>query len=276
VRVTSTRRTARRWQRFLPAALVFFGGAAIAAPLRAQLTVSPAELTLVPGSTPVASFTVGNEARTTVQAILYLNDWDRDDNGENRFFPTGTVVGSCGDRVKIFPQTVRVEPGARQSIRVSAEPVAYPSPCWTIVFVESAPRPAPGGSRIVYVTRLGVKVYVNPPGLARDAEVLGFALEKQLQTSSGPAVDTTQDELALRIRNIGGVPVRLEGRVEFRDFGNNVVQMVRVEEIPALPGSTRRIPVKLPTLPPGKYVALVLISYGGEDDLAAQLELEIH
>lgn len=270
-----TRRTARRWQRFLPAALVFCGGLALAAPARAQLTVSPAELILVPGTTPVASFMVANEARTTVQAVLYQNDWDRDDFGENRFYPTGTQVGSCGDRVKVFPQTIRVEPGARQSIRVSAEAGTYTSPCWTVVFVESAPRPSGGGSRIVYITRLGVKVYVNPPGMTRDAEVLGFALEKAVQTANGPVVDTTQDVLGLRVRNSGGVPLRLEGRVEFRDFGNNVVRTERIEETPALPGSTRRLQIKIPELRPGKYVALALVSYGGEDELAAQLELDI-
>lgn len=272
--MNTTRRTARRWQ-LLPAALVFFGGVVSAAPARGQLTVSPAELTLVPGAAGAASFTVGNEARIPVQATLYLNDWDRDDNGENRFVPSGTLVGSCGDRVKIFPATVRIEPGSRQSIRVTADPGVYASPCWTVVFVESAPRPAPGQSRIVYITRLGVKVYVVPTGMTRDAEVTGFALEKKRQLPNGPVVDTTQDELAIRVRNTGGVPLQIGGRVEIRDLNNTVVQTVRVEEIPVLPGAGRRITSTLPVLPSGKYVVLAILTYGGEDDLAAQIELEI-
>lgn len=273
--MNTTRRTARRRQRFLPAALVFFGAVVSTAPAWAQLTVSPAELTLVPGGVAAASFSVGNESRTAVQATLYLNDWDRDDDGENRFHPTGTVVGSCGDRVKIFPATLRVEPGSRQSVRVTAEPGTYASPCWTVVFVEAAPRPAPGQSRIVYVTRLGVKVYVVPPGMVREAEITGFALEKRHQTATGPAVDTTQDELAVRVRNTGGVPLMFSGRVEVRNLGDQVVRSIAVDEVPVLPGSSRRIPVQLPVLPAGQYVVLAILTYGGEDDIAAQLALEI-
>lgn len=272
--MTNTRRTARR-QRFLPAALVLFGGVALTAPAQAQLTVSPADLTLVPGTAAVGSFTVSNESRAPVQATLYQNDWDRDEDGENRFLPPGSVVGSCGDRVKVFPATLRLEPGSRQSIRVSAEPGAYPSPCWTVVFVESSPRPAPGRSRIVYVTRLGVKVYVVPPGMVRDAEVLAFALEKKRQTPGGAVVDTSQDELAVTVRNSGGVPFQVAGRIEIRNLGDQVVQTIRIDEVPVLPGAVRRLHADLPVLPQGQYVALAILSYGGDDDLAAQLSLEI-
>lgn len=273
--MNTTRRTARRRQRFLPAALVLFGGVVLATPIQAQFTVAPAEITLVPGTTPAASFVVENEDRTAIQARLYQNDWDRNDDGENAFFPPGTVVGSCGDRVKVFPQTLRIEAGGRQSVRVSVEGSNFPSPCWTIVFVENAPRPSQGQSRVVYITRIGVKVYVLPRGLTADAEVTGFALEKRRQTTSGPAVDTTQDELALRVRNVGGLPAHFEGRVEIRDLGNNVAATVPIESFPLLPGAARRVGVALPVVPPGKYVALAVLSYGGEDDLAAQIELEI-
>ena len=270
----TTRRAARR-QRFLLAALVLFGGVAIVAPAAAQLTVTPAELVLVPGVTPAASFTVENRSLTQVQATLYQNDWDRNDNGENAFYPTGTVVGSCGDRVKVFPQTVQVEPGAKQSIRISTEGGNFPSPCWTIVFVEDAPRPSRGQSRIVYVMRIGVKVYVIPTGLVKDAEVTGFSMERRHQTASGPGVDTTQEEFALRIHNTGGVPLHFEGRVEIRDLGNNVVATQKVEDFPVLPGAQRRVGIAVPTLRPGRYVALAVLGYGGDDDLAAQLDLEI-
>ncbi len=271
----TTRRTARRRQQFLPAALLFFGGIASAVPATAQFMVSPAELQLIPGTTPAASFVVENDGRVTVQATLYQNDWDRNNDGENAFFPPGTVVGSCGDRVKIFPQTLRIEAGSRQSVRVTSEGGVFPSPCWTIVFVESAPRPAPGQSRVVYVTRIGVKVYVLPPGLTADAEITGFALERPHQTTSGPAVDATQDELAIRVHNAGGLPAHFEGRVEIRDLQNKVVATVKIEDFPLLPGSARRVGVALPVVPPGKYVALAVLGYGADDDLAAQIELEI-
>lgn len=272
--MSNSRGTARR-QRFLPAALVLFGGVAFAAPAAAQLTVTPSEIVLVPGVTPAASFSVENRGQGQIQATLYQNDWDRNDDGENVFYPIGTVVGSCGDRVKVFPQTVQVEPGAKQSIRVSTEGATFPSPCWTIVFVENAPRPARGPSRIVYVMRIGVKVYVLPPNLPKDAEVTGFQMEHRRQTAAGATVDTTQEEFALRVHNSGGVPLHFEGRVEIRDLANNVVATQKVEDFPVLPGAQRRVGIPIPVLRPGSYVALAVLGYGGEDDLAAQLALDI-
>lgn len=270
----STRRAARR-QRYLLAALVLFGGAVSSAPAVAQLTVSPAEIVLIPGTTPAASFLVANDGFGTIQATLYQNDWDRNDDGENAFHPLGTQVGSCGDRVQTFPSILRLDAGGRQSVRVSIEGGDFPSPCWTIVFVESAPRASTAQSRVVYVTRIGVKVYVLPTGLSADAEITGFAVEKRRQVPSGPAVDTTQDELALRIRNSGGLPTRFSGQVEYRDLQNRVAATVKIEDFPVLPGATRRVAIELPRLAPGRYVALAVLGFGGDDDLAAQLEVDV-
>ena len=103
----------------------------------------------------------------------------------------------------------------------------------------------------------------------------GFALERRRQIPSGPSVDTTQDELAIRVHNSGGLPVHFEGRVEIRDLQNKVIATVKVEDFPVLPGSSRRIGIAIPVVPPGKYIALAVLGYGAEDDLAAQIELEI-
>ena len=273
--MTSTRRTARRRQRFLPAALLFLG-TLCGTPAAAQLSATPTEITLVPGSIPTASITVQNEGTSPQQALVYLNDWDRDDKGGNQFYPVGTTIGSCGDRVKVFPSTIRLEAGARQALGVSIEGAEFRSPCWTVVFVETTHRPSTGATRIVYVTRVGVKVYVVPPNLPLDAEITGFALEHRIQVPGGPPVDTTQDELALRVHNIGGQQAKFVGRIEIRDLQNKVVSTINIDEFPVLPGAGRRFAAPLPTLPPGKYIALAVVSYGGEDDLAAQLELEIH
>lgn len=270
----TTRRTARR-QRFLPAALVFCWGLILPGSAKAQFSASPNEITLVPGSVPAATIVIQNEGTTPEQAQIYLNDWDRDDNGINRFYPVGTVVGSCGNRVKVFPTSIRLDAGARQSVAVTAEPGSYPSPCWTVVFVESTRRPSTGGNRIVYVTRLGVKVYVNPPAQTLDAEINGFGLERRVQVEGGEPVDTTQDELAIRVRNPGGRQARFKGKVEIRDLQNALVATIPIDEVPVLPGASRRIAAALPTLAAGKYVALAVLGYGGDDDLAAQLELEI-
>ena len=264
-----TRRSARR----LLAAALFLS--LIAVPASAQLSVNPSEIQLVPGSTPAASFTVGNDDRNPVQANLYLNDWVRNEVGENQFEAIGSLPGSCGDRVEVFPLTIRVAPGVSQAVRVSLKATdTLRTPCWTIVFVETAPRPSTSNVRVSHVTRLGVKVYVTPAGAVQDAEIAGFGAEPIMARAGIPA-DSTRREFAVYVRSTGGLQVRVSGQIEIRRPNNSLAMTVPIRETPILPGSTRRIAVDLPTLPSGRYVALAVVGFGGQDDLAAQAEITI-
>jgi P pilus assembly chaperone PapD len=246
-----------------------------AAPAAAQLTVSPSEVQLTPGIVAATAFAVRNEDQTPVQATLYLNDWERDENGVNLFDTLGSKAGSCKDRVEVFPMNVRVAPGTSQPIRVSLKPSdTLKTPCWTIVFVETTPRPGRGVIQIAYVTRMGIKVYVVPSAATFDAEITGFTTEKA-RPRAGIEIDTTRQELAVYVRTVGTAQIRAAGQVEIRRPDNSLAATVPIVETPILPGSQRRIGVTIPTLPPGRYVALAVVGFGGQDDLAAQAELTV-
>jgi hypothetical protein len=47
-----------------------------------------------------------------------------------------------------------------------------------------------------------------------------------------------------------------------------------VVEFAILPGDSRRLRVRVPLLPPGQYVALALIDYGGADVAGGQVQLD--
>jgi hypothetical protein len=210
-----------------------------------------------------------------VQANLYLNDWERDENGRNLFDTLGSKVGSCRDRVDVFPMNVRIAPGTSQPIRVSLKPSdTLRTPCWTIVFVETTPRPGRGMIQITYVTRMGIKVYVVPPAATLDAEITGFTTEKS-RPRDGEEVDTTRREFAVYVRATGTAQIRATGQVEIRRPDNSLAATVPIGEMPILPGSQRRIPLTIPTLPEGRYIALAVVGFGGQDDMAAQLEFTI-
>jgi hypothetical protein len=113
----------RPWRASVVAALaaVLFLAAAPAT-ARAQLTIDQLELQLDPGSVDrkVGVFSITNEGTEAVQVALHAEDWDRAESGENRFFPLGSQAHSCGEKLSIFPLSMRLEPGAVGQVRVSA------------------------------------------------------------------------------------------------------------------------------------------------------------
>ena len=232
-----------------------------------QLAVDQVELFLSPQaqSRRVQSFNVSNEGEQVVEATLYLNDWDRDEQGENRFTDSGRLPQSCGRYLKIFPLSLRLPPHTQQAVRVSLEGAdSLRAACWSVVFVESSTQRPTTGRTITYVTRLGVKLYVVPPNLPKDGEVEDVGLE-----------DSAGRKLTVSFRNSGEVPLWPTGRVEFRRLDGSVAGTVPIEEFPVLPGSLRRLTVQCPALSPGRYVALALIDYGGSDVAGGQVPLTV-
>lgn len=239
------------------------------APLQAQMRVDNADLWLTAGA-PVGTFTVTNEGTEVLQFTLENADWDRADDGTNRFYPAGSTPSSCERALEVFPRQLRLTAGASQTVRVSLRPDSLPSrACWSLIFVQTEPPQAQQrGTAIRYITRIGVKIYFNPAQTVTLAEVEGF-----VQLPKAAPTDSAAVELA--VRNTGTRPISLGGTVEVRRADNFVVARVQVEPVPVLPSSLRRLRVNLPHLDPGTYIALAVFDYGADEDLAAQTPLEI-
>src|SRR5919199_1779791 len=137
-------------------ALSVSSSALAARPARAQLTVDQLELVINP-AIPIARtavFKVRNDADTPQQATVSMGDWDRDENGVNQFYPAGSKPQSCGDRLKVFPQTLRLDPGATQDVRVTLEHAdSLAALCTSIIFLETARQTVKPqrGAQLVYV-----------------------------------------------------------------------------------------------------------------------------
>jgi hypothetical protein len=242
----------------------------------AQLAVDQVELFLDPqgGGRAAASFNVSNGTDQVVEVSVYLNDWDRDQNGENRFLPSGQLPGSCARYLRVFPLSLRLPARSSQAVRVGLEGAeALKAACWSIVFVETMTPPA-AGRQVTYITRLGVKVYGVPGALTRDGEITDVRVEARPTGGRAPAGGGAR-QLAMLFHNNGGMPLWPHGRVELRRLDNSVASSVDVAEFPVLPGALRRVAVDLPALPRGRYVALALIDYGGSDIAGGQAELEV-
>ncbi|MGH7700911.1 MAG: hypothetical protein ACREMJ_10405 [Gemmatimonadales bacterium] len=235
------------------------------APAAAQLAVDQAEIFVHPGAVGqgVVSFHVSNESDQLVEGRVYLGDWDRDEDGENRFLASGTLPQSCARYLRVFPLSLRLPPGTGQAVRISIDGQAdtLSAACWSIVFVESSVPPPPGGRQIAYVTRLGVKVYLVPSGLTDDGEVADMAVRAGV--------------VEVRFHNTGGTPLWVGGGVEYRRLDNSVAASDSIPQFPVLPGADRRVRRRVPPLAPGRYVVLALLDYGGAEIAAGRASVEV-
>jgi P pilus assembly chaperone PapD len=245
---------------------------ALSASAKAQISVTPIDFSLDPAGNRVGAFTVSNDTPSPQQITLYANDWDRDEDGNNRFYPLGTLANSCKGRIQIFPQNTRLAPKASTSIRVGLLPSdTSRTGCWTIVFAETAPAAGRAGTKLAFVTRIGVKVYVTGQATAGlDATI------DSMSVIPGTERDSAKRDVSVVLHNTGGQALTARGTLEFRTLDNAVAAKASVDDTPVLPGALRRIRIPVPAnLAPGKYIALVVLSYGGSDDVAGQVEVDV-
>jgi len=255
----------------------------------AQLLVDPLEVTMIAAGTNrvSASFSLSNTSDAVVQATITRQDWDRVQNGDNRFLPAGTSGNSCGAMLSVSPLSIRIDPHTSRIVRLGVpNATALAKECWDIFFVEEVPqRAAAKGNSLQYIFRTGVKVYVAPPGLARNAEVVDMAVEDAPITpapsatparlSVSSATRATKRQISIRFHNTGGAHLLAKGRLEFRRLDNTVAVQVPIAEFPTLPGATRKILVDVPNgLATGDYVVLALIDFGGAELVAGQIDYQ--
>jgi P pilus assembly chaperone PapD len=215
-----------------------------------------------------AAIGVKNESAQPVQAIVKLEDWDRATDGANRWYPYGTHAGhgSCAPALSIFPQSLRLEPGAEQAIRVVLDSARVPAgECWAAAVVETVQPVERGGQRIMYVVRTAVKIYVQSPALVVSGDIDSLTV---VDDSAG----TGSRSVEVHFANTGTGHVVARGAVEIRRPDNTVVRRLTLPDIYALPGARHVVRVTLPALEAGDYVLLATMDYGGEDIAAAMLE----
>jgi len=265
-------------------------GVVVSQPASAQLLVDPLEVTIIAAGTNrvPASFSLSNTSNEVVQASITRSDWDRIENGDNRFLPAGSSGTSCGANLSVSPLSIRVEPHTSRIVRLAVQTgAAVTKECWDIFFVEEVPRRASSkGNSLQYIFRTGVKVYVAPPGLPRDGAVEGVAVEDvavapAATSSTTPAATlasapkATKRQISVLFHNTGGMHLLGKGRLEFRRLDNTLAAQVPIPEFPTLPGATRKVMVDVPLgLTPGDYVVLALIDFGGAELVAGQVDYQ--
>jgi hypothetical protein len=294
---------ARLRRRPLADALAFALILLVPRPLAAQLTLDALELFVSSANGGATrAVRVRNDGAERVQAMVVQEDWDRDEHGTNRFLALGSHAGSCHDAIEVFPRAIALEPGESATVRIAVR--AGTTPCWGVVFLEHRATQPGGGRQLNYTVRTGVKVYVEPAEAVRDGVLEAITVRAldaagldraaasatngpAASAANGPAVFagvTAVDAapgvdgspaLQLTFRNIGTSQLAVHGEVEVRSLDNQLVHRASVASVPVLPAAQRLLTVPLPALPPGRYMILALLDFGGAELVAGQLAYEV-
>ncbi len=263
------RSPARWWLSALSCALLTFA----AQDAHGQLTVDALEVHMTAsGASGVRLVNVRNDAGQRVQAVVTIEDWERDERGVNRFMPAGAHPQSCSGALDVFPKSIVLDPGESANVRLSLAPGASASPgataksanCWSVVFIENRATQEAGGRQLSYNVRTGIKVYGEAPTARRD----GFIEAMEI-------AEPAKDSLDVMFRNAGDVQLQVKASVEVRRVDNSVAHRTELESFPVLPSQRRVIRSAVPMLPKGRYVLLALLDYGGSEIVAGQLEYEV-
>jgi P pilus assembly chaperone PapD len=220
------------------------------------------------GDARVGVINLRNTGNKPVQAQVRLEDWDRSEGGTNNWYSEGTLAGSCGKLLRVFPATVNLDPGASEAVRVVMDSAAMPSTeCWAAAVVETVQPRTISERAINYLLRTAVKIYIDPPAISADGEVSALRV---VHAPGAPA-----DSIDLVFQNTGGRHLAVRGSMEFRRGDNSLAAKVDLPPLYTLPGARSRACVGIPKLPPGRYVALAILDYGGDQLAAAQAAYEV-
>lgn len=232
----------------------------------AQFSVSPVILTLpMQGDDqPVSGLvSVRNESETTQQFLLSVVDFDQSPDGDHSYSSTGTLDGSCGDRVEVTPVALSIESGEVGNVRIGIPAGAPERSCWFMVFVES---PAASESGVIINQRIGVKVFGIGTSTMPGGEIRTASLVERGGTRT----------VSLEYENSGDAPAWPIGSLEVRDYHGTVVAATPVRQFTVLPRSSRRVVVELPDeLESGRYLAVPMLDFGGAYLAGTQLPFRV-
>lgn len=237
--------------------------------LALEVDLLEVDLAVAPGQVHTFSFIARNETAVPEMFSVYIGDWDRDEQGGNRFYPPGTLPRSLSPWLSISPASFVVGPGEGREVRGTLHvPVDAPlGTHWGIVFVHGEPRPVDHGGTTVWVAkRIGIKVYATVGTAPAQGQVrrLEFGGLNPLW-------------LVVEFANSGLTNLReVRSEVQIYDSRGEQVAQLEPDPFPCLPGGVRWLVVETDFRPgPGTYLVVARVDPGGEEIVAAQAYLKV-
>lgn len=235
-----------------------------------------------PGKSVSGSFVVINNGEEPAHVQIRVEDFERTPDGGVRLLPPGTLPSSLADFLSVFPQEFTLA-GGRGQVQEVAFTVSLPEgaggPHWAILLVQETPPmedqgdgpPDEDGKNAQARLRVnfGVQIrQVDPTNAVNDGKITDMA------------VLPPDGERPLRVMteyvNTGTLFQRPQGEVRIIDARGEIVRRVEILPFWVLPGGVRRLEIPVEdALPPGDYVALTVLDFGGDFLVAGQARFSL-
>lgn len=191
-------------------------------------------------------------------------------NLESGGIPVEYVNRSAVDWIDVDTGEFSLEPGEDRRIPFSVSvPEGVDGTHWAAIYVKSEPASEDReGTTIVAVKRFAVKVYLTTPGTSQqEAYVTDFS-----------AITRSIPKFELTLENRGNVELGVSGELRLRDETGEVVDAIDISSFEILPGYKRELTIEgeeATKLSPGKYNALAVLDYGGENKIGKSLSFRV-
>jgi len=212
-----------------------------------------------------------NDDTSPVHIRVRIEDWSLTQEGAITFAKGGSQPYSAAPWIRINPREFTLEPGQSQMVRYSltvprdAAPGGYRA---AIIFATVSP-PTPGErqKRVALEGRIATILYETVGKPIPSGEITGLSF--QVNPEGRP-------EFTISFQNTGPVHIRTRGEITIRDKGGKEVAKVPLPDLPILPQSRRDFKIAGEgKLPPGQYVAELIMDIGRKELLAGERKFSI-
>lgn len=250
-----------------------------ATPCHANFNVSPmvVEIEAAPGDSYSGAFDVVNGSSAAEPVHVFMENWDMLSHGEYAQVKSGGTARMCSGWVTLGATRFDAPGGGRSQVNYTVNvPRNAEGSYWTFVLFEGEKKPEPpanngDGVQVFISTRIrfAVRLVVNVAKGSKAKAAVGA-----LEVAPPPAKGDMKDAaflVNLLLNNSGNTYVKTHGYVEIRNLDGASMAKLDVPGFYVFPGHDRwvSVPVKV-ALPPGEYLALNVIDYGGDELVAGE------
>jgi len=268
--------------RYIPFCLILFFLGFVFSHNAMALMATPMQfdISMSPGQEITKTIQVTHGGTTPMSLAVFIKDYYYNKDGDKVESEPGIIPEGLGRFIKASPMTFDLKPGESKPVTFTVKlPPDAPGSHWTTIYISQTSRPEP---RKLAKGKSGLELFtffrVASRVLQFDSSVKDKAghiadMGVELNTKTAPLI------VYMTFENDTKNILRCRGHVQILDENGEMIAKLPLYKsgaFTAYPYRPRVIrTIMKDKLPPGNYIALATIDFGGEDLFAGELEFEV-